>query len=309
MVRAPASLRPVSLAITGDDPGSGDLDLFRRYLTFFREYQIPLTLFVVPHGRGRALHEDQDWVSALKAARDEGHDLQLHGLTHAAFEFGYPPEFMVARSRRIREILGDPEQLARVRAGLTVGALREKLERGIELFRKALGVDPVGFRAPVLMVCDEMFEALAQVGLGYDSSMALSPRGWHYITQRFEEPGGDPWDISLEWQPFRYKAGVIEVPLASEYSAHAAWDEIDRRAQLMADEYDRFSERGGVFAPLTHFHSMFGAMSYRRAFDEVDVTLTLRGAEIYRRFFEHVRQRGNAVYCTLTQAYQQALPV
>jgi peptidoglycan/xylan/chitin deacetylase (PgdA/CDA1 family) len=305
---ATPALQPVLLTITGDDPGSGDLDLFVRYLAFFREYGVRLTLFVVPFGRGRALHEDQAWVGALKAARDEGHDLQLHGLAHAGFEFGFPPDFMIARSPRIRQTMEDPAQRERIRAGLTVSALREKLERGIELFHQALGSDPVGFRAPVLMVCDEMFEALASVGLGYDSSMALSPRGWHYITQRFEEPEGEPWDTSLQWHPFTYKAGVTEVPLASEYSAHAAWDEIERRAALMAAEYDRFSSQGGVFAPLTHFHSMLGHMTYRRQFDEINVTLELRGREIYRRFFEHVRARGNATYCTLTEAYRQYSP-
>ena len=307
-VSTPGTLKPVSLAITGDDPGSGDLDLFRRYVAFFREHGVRLTLFVVPQGRGRPLYEDEPWVAALKAARDEGHDLQLHGLTHESFEFGFPPEFMLARSPRVRRIMEDPAQVERIRAGLTVGALRDRLERGIEIFRRALGADPIGFRAPVLMVCDEMFEALAQVGLGYDSSMALSPRGWHHITQRFDSTIEETWDITLEWGPFRYKSGVVEVPLASEYSAHAAWDEVERRAALMAEEYDRFSERGGVFAPLTHFHSMFGHMSYRRAFDEVDVTMELRGAEIYRRFFEHVRRRGNATFRTLTEAYRHHPP-
>jgi peptidoglycan/xylan/chitin deacetylase (PgdA/CDA1 family) len=305
---APATVEPVSLVITGDDPGSGDLDLFRRYLAFFREHGVRLTLFVVPHGRGRPLTEDEEWVAALKAARDEGHDLQLHGLTHESFEFGFPPEFMMARSPRMRRTMADPTQLARIRAGLTVGALRARLERAVEIFRAALGADPIGFRAPVLMVCDEMFEAIAQIGLGYDSSMALSPRGWHFITQRFDTSIQETWDPSLEWEPFRYKSGVVEIPLASEYSAHAVWDEVDRRAALMAEEYDRFSERGGVFAPLTHFHSMFGQMSYRRAFDEVDVTLELRGGEIYRRFFEHVRRRGNATFRTLTEAYHHHPP-
>jgi peptidoglycan/xylan/chitin deacetylase (PgdA/CDA1 family) len=296
--------KTVLLAVNGDDPGQGDLDLFRRYLAFFRGYGVRLTLFVVPFGRGRPLHEDGAWVAALKGAQDEGHDLQLHGLAHAAFEFGFPPDFMLARSPSVRRVMEDAAQRERIRQQLTVGALRAKLERAVELFRRALGVDPVGFRAPVLMVCDELFEALAQVGLGYDSSMALSPRGWHYITQRFAAPAGEPWDATLAWEPFRYKAGVVEIPLASEYSAHAVWDEVDRRAALMAGEFDRLSERGGVFAPLTHFHSMFGQMTYRRAFDEVDVTLELRGGEIYRRFFEHVRARGNATFCTLTEAYR-----
>ena len=300
--------KPVYLAITGDDPGSGDVDLFQRSMAFLRQFEVPLTLFVVPRCRGRALHEDQKWVSALKAARDEGHDLQLHGLTHASFEFGLPPEFMKARSPAVRAAVEDPERLAQIRAGLTVGALRAKLEEGIDLFHKALGVYPIAFRAPVLMVCDEMFEAIASVGLEYDSSMALSPRGWHYIVQRFEPPTEEPWDTSLEWQPFQYKSGVIEVPLASEYSAHAAWDEVDRRAQLMAEEYDRFSQRGGVFAPLTHFHSMFGVMTYKRAFDQVDVTLELRGEQIYRQFLEHVQRRGNATFCTLTDAYRHYFP-
>jgi hypothetical protein len=299
-----AAPHPVLIAVTGDDPGSGDVGLFRNYLAFFREHDVRLTLFVIPKARGRPLYEDAPWVAALRAAQDDGHDLQLHGLEHRAFEFGFPPDFMLDRLPRVRARLDTPGERQRIAEGHSVAILRAKLEAGMDIFRRALGIYPVGFRAPAGMVCPAMFEALAAVGMAYDSSLILSPRGWHAMRQRYDPPDHDTWDRTLKWHPFPHTGGVWEVPIASEYSAHATWDDVDLRARVFAEDYDRFSTAGGLFVPVNHPGFFMGDLAFRREFDDCAVTFSMRGTEIYRRLFEHVRARANGRFCTLTEGFR-----
>ncbi len=295
--------KPIPIAVTGDDVGMGDVELFERYLGFFNEWRVPLTLFVTPCPRGRPLDEDHAWVRALRKALDDGHDLQLHGYEHKAFEFGLPPPFMLERSPSARRTMEDPEARERVVAGHTVAVLQGKLEKGIEIFRRALGFDPLGFRAPVAMVCPAMFEALANVGIVYDSSLAVSPVGWHYMMQRYTPPEDDPWDPDVPCRPFIHTAGIVEIPLSSEYSAHATWDDIGPRANLMISEHTRTAREGGVFIPVNHFHFMYGTVTHRRLFDESELTLQLQGEEIYRRLFEYLQVGGNENFVTLAEVY------
>ena len=297
-------MEPIQIAISGDDAGFGDVELFARYLSFFREWNVPLTLFVTPLSGGRPLYEDRAWVEVLRKAQDEGHDLQLHGYEHASFEFGFPPSFMLDRSPAVRRIMEDRQERERLAASHTVAALQEKLERAIDIFRRALGVDPLGFRAPILMVCPAMFEALAKVGIVYDSSLAVSPCGWHYMMQRYAPPASDPWDPDVACRPFNHSAGIVEIPLASEYTAHATWDDIAPRANLMISEHARMAREGGVFVPLNHFQFMFGTVIHRRLFDESELRLQLQGAEVYRRFFEYLRVGGNGNFVTMTEVYK-----
>ena len=56
---------------------------------FFSSRGLGSTWFTVPKAGGKPM--TAEWKEALIAARDAGHDLQLHGLTHAdCYEFGPP---------------------------------------------------------------------------------------------------------------------------------------------------------------------------------------------------------------------------
>ena len=75
-----------------DDAGSGGsamVESLRRATDFFSSRGLGSTWFTVPKAGGKPM--TAEWKEALIAARDAGHDLQLHGLTHAdCYEFGPP---------------------------------------------------------------------------------------------------------------------------------------------------------------------------------------------------------------------------
>ena len=75
-----------------DDPGLGGDHLIASVPRMCQALElrgVRATWFAVPKPRGERLSEE--WKRALCAARDAGHDIQLHGLTHAAcYEFGPP---------------------------------------------------------------------------------------------------------------------------------------------------------------------------------------------------------------------------
>ena len=75
-----------------DDAGSGGsamVESLRRATEFFSSRGLGSTWFTVPKGGGKPM--TAEWKEALIAARNLGHDIQLHGLTHAdCYEFGPP---------------------------------------------------------------------------------------------------------------------------------------------------------------------------------------------------------------------------
>jgi peptidoglycan/xylan/chitin deacetylase (PgdA/CDA1 family) len=75
-----------------DDAGFGGANLIEsleRMTAFFTSRNVPSTWFAIPKPNGQAL--TPAWRKALRAAQEAGHELQLHGLTHAdCYEFGPP---------------------------------------------------------------------------------------------------------------------------------------------------------------------------------------------------------------------------
>ena len=119
------------------------------------------SLLVVPRWHGaRPFSQDTDFVRWLHRLADAGHDICLHGNTHAADEMrGGPIARLMARFYTNRE--GEFYQLTRDEA------LR-KLDDGLELFDRA-GIPVCGFTAPAWL-------------LSPDSRAALKIRDFHYNT-------------------------------------------------------------------------------------------------------------------------------
>jgi peptidoglycan-N-acetylglucosamine deacetylase len=53
--------------------------------------------------------------------------------------------------------------------------IREEIARGADEIDRVIGTRPRGFRAPGYSVSDELFELLAELSIGYDSSLLPSP--------------------------------------------------------------------------------------------------------------------------------------
>ncbi len=115
-----------------------------RLESFAQGARVPLTLFAV----GSDLSREAS-AKRLAAARSRGHEIGNHSLDH--------------RYDLVR---------------LSAREIAEQIERGAEMITRATGEAPVGFRAPGYTVSEEVFRALAELGVAYDSSVFPCPTYW-----------------------------------------------------------------------------------------------------------------------------------
>jgi peptidoglycan/xylan/chitin deacetylase (PgdA/CDA1 family) len=111
-----------------------------RFDALFAREEIPATFFAI----GRDL--DRENGARLKALAERGHEIANHSLSH-----------FYDLTRR------DRREMTREVAG------------GIEAIERATSVVPVGFRAPGYTINDALFEVLAELRVGYDSSVFPCP--------------------------------------------------------------------------------------------------------------------------------------
>jgi peptidoglycan/xylan/chitin deacetylase (PgdA/CDA1 family) len=265
-------------ALTNDDAGSDNPHLFAELLDFLAACGVVATFFVVPMARGKPLDQKPEWLRLLERARAAGHELQLHALDHGStFEFGVPPDFMLdiipdAKAHWQRE----PEA---VQAEHTLDAMRDKLARGVEIFERALGFRPTGFRGPCLSMCDATYQALAEYGFVWSSNLVVNPMGWRYINRDYD--AGEPWQPGIPPHPFRYTAGLVEVPMMSEYTWYLKDEDIDRHFGLISSDFDRVRALGEPFVPLSHYDALTGEWRaglrvYERLLNRAARTSTVR---------------------------------
>jgi peptidoglycan/xylan/chitin deacetylase (PgdA/CDA1 family) len=117
------------------DAGLGRLDAFARAV------DVPLTLFAI--GRDLARPENAE---ALRAFADRGHAVENHSLDH--------------RYDLVR---------------LAPAEITRQVQGGADAVERATGRRPTGFRAPGYTMTDEVFDALEQLGVAWDSSVFPCP--------------------------------------------------------------------------------------------------------------------------------------
>jgi peptidoglycan/xylan/chitin deacetylase (PgdA/CDA1 family) len=286
--RGRAWMSETMFALTNDDAGGGNPHLFEELLDFLAEQEVPATFFVVPMSGGNPLVEKPAWMTLLQRALDEGHDLQLHAYDHSStFEFGVPPGFMldiIPEAKTRWET--DPDA---VRAKHTLQLMTDRLRRSKEGFEQALGFSPQGFRGPCLSMSDNTYRALAENGLTWSSNRVVNPMGWRYINRDYD--AGEPWQPDVAPHPYRYKAGLIEIPMISEYTWYLEEGDIDIHFDLVRRDYDRVREVGGTFVTLSHYYAMTGEWT--------------AGLRVYERLFAYTRELGDVQFCTLTELLEQ----
>ena len=247
----------MKFVITVDDAGLNQPpETERRCLDFFARHGVPASFFVVPCKRdGGELADDPDWLARARACEAQGHDFQLHGCTHAGFEFGAPPWWMVqvcGEEIGREAAAGYPEQ----RRGWTPEALREKFARAIAAFERAFERRPQVFRAGCLAAQEPAFEIMAELGLRYDSNRIVDPRGWEYIAQKFDTHLD--WDPEVLPRPYYLTEEVIEVPAISEYAWTLSADTLHHFIDLAHEDLGRASEGKGVFILMCHLQRVGG---------------------------------------------------
>ncbi|RKX35118.1 MAG: DUF2334 domain-containing protein [Verrucomicrobia bacterium] len=151
-----------SLIVSFHDLHPGSRAACERFLELAEEAGVRhQSLLVVPrwHG-GPAFNQDADFVGWLHDLTDAGHDICLHGNTHAADEIrGGPVARLMARFYTNSE--GEFYQLTRDEA------LR-KLDDGLELFDRA-NLSVHGFTAPAWLLSPSGREALRRRGFHYNT--------------------------------------------------------------------------------------------------------------------------------------------
>ncbi|MEM9071272.1 MAG: polysaccharide deacetylase family protein [Myxococcota bacterium] len=128
------------VALTGDAARAVYRCALARFETLFADLGVPATFFVI----GRDI--DDENAARLKQLHDAGHEIANHSQNH-----------YYDLTRRDRDTL-----------------MREVEEAAIGIER-AVGVRPVGFRAPGYTIHDALFDVLEEAGYRYDSSVFPCP--------------------------------------------------------------------------------------------------------------------------------------
>lgn len=115
-----------------------------RLVAIARALDVPLTLFAVGSDLARP-----ESAARLRSAHEAGCEIANHSLDHRY----------------------DLVRLGR-------GEIRRQIVEGAAAIQRAVGVAPIGFRAPGYTITDEVFDVLAELGVAYDSSVFPCPMYW-----------------------------------------------------------------------------------------------------------------------------------
>ena len=129
------------------------------------------------------------------------------------------------------------------------------------------------------------YQALADNGVRWSSNRVVNPEGWRYTNRDYD--AGEPGQESVPPRPYTYKAGLLEVPMVSEYTWYLEDSDFDIHYKLIRSDYDRVREMGGTFVTLSHYYAMTGAWA--------------TGLRVYERLFACARQPGGVRFCTVSE--------
>lgn len=261
-----------------DDAGSGDPESLTRTCRFFESRGLRGTWFTIPKPRENPW--SPEWREALLDARDAGHDIQLHGLTHGdCFEFGPPawpatsisPAFVTEFEKRREELL----------PRYKVENLRARIEEGMGIFERELGIRPTVFRAPCGAISRAMFEALKQVGIRYHTCAYISATGYEHLPHRSGVLKQD-WTDEIPHRPFRWYSGIVEAPILNEYTWRGASQRAEEFLALARQDVDRIVQESPIAVILMHTHGI--ADDYEYAFRLIDTVAERVQAQGEHRF-------------------------
>ena len=219
-------------------------------LRFFREVGVRSTFFTVPLAQGIPVAERPRYIEILKQAVSEGHEVAQHGLEHDRFECGIPPRMIMAMPHEgpARERLARERDA--IEAALEVPPIRERLQRGRRILEDALEMEIVGFRAPCLSICDNLFHALEEEGYLYDSSRHLQEAGWDILNGKRPV---EPRPITREiYDSLQYPGKLRAFPLTTEYTWYLPRQNFELTLDLAKHDFMACMAAGIPFVTLSH---------------------------------------------------------
>lgn len=252
-----------------DDAGSGDhlVESMHRACAHFDTHGIKSTWFTIPKPQGSPL--SPAWREELARQIDAGHDIQLHGLTHAdCYEFG-PPAWPATSIQPAMQSNFDARR-DELMPRYTVDKLQARIEEGMAIFQDELGVEPVAFRAPCGAISKPLFAALANVGLRYHSVMYISGSGYQHLPHNSGSLT-QQWVDDIPHRPFVWYEGVIEAPILNEYTWRGAGARSAEFVELARQDVARIVTESPIAVLLMHTHGI--ADDYDHAFRLIDAVV------------------------------------
>ncbi len=252
-----------------DDAGSGDklIESMSRTCAFFDSRGVKSTWFVIPKPNGAAL--STGWRAELDKEIAAGHDIQLHGLTHAdCYEFGppaWPATSILATMQSTFE-----ERRAELMPRYTVEKLQARLEEGMAIFKNDLGVTPTAFRAPCGAISKPLFTALRNVGIHYHSVMYISGAGYQHLPHNSGSLA-QSWVADILHRPFVWYDEVVEAPILNEYTWRGAGQRSAEFIDLARQDVDRIAQESPIAVLLMHTHGI--ADDYDHTFRLIDAVI------------------------------------
>jgi len=134
------------------------------------------------------------------------------------------------------------------------------------------------------------YATLAALGFQWSSNQVINPMGWRYINRDYD--AGEPWTPGLPPHPFRHAAGVLEIPMHSEYTWYLEEGDVERHFQLAKADFERARANGDAFVVLSHYYAMTGQWA--------------TGLQVYARLFAYARELGDVRFVTLSQLAEQS---
>jgi hypothetical protein len=143
------------------------------------------------------------------------------------------------------------------------------------IVEKALGQGVLGFRAPALSTCDNLFHALEREKFLYDSSRCLQEAGWDILNDR----PAVPRRITRErFERLQYPGSLRTLPLTTDYTWYLKREKLRMALDLAKHDVDACIESGIPFVPVCHVSPI------QEGDDDV-------GFELYKRLVDHAHKR------------------
>lgn len=243
----------MNFCLTVDDVGCEGYSSethFANLLDAFEQAGIRATFFTVPIDRGVPINQRPGYVELLKRAVREGHEVAQHGLTHDRFEVGIPPPMIMELPHEgpARKRLAN--QRATIEDSLRTDRIRSRLATGRRILEAPLGTPIIGFRAPCLATCDNLFDALEEEGYQYDSSRYLQEAGWDILNER------DPLEFRpitrQDYDSMQYPGNLLSFPLTTEYTWYLSWKKFEITLDLAKHDFLGCMQADIPFVTLSH---------------------------------------------------------
>ena len=275
-------------AFTNDDAGMNEPELFAELLDFLKAQQVPATFFVVPRHGDVPLDQKPAWVDLLHRALDEGHDSAASRLRPQLLFRVRRPALFHARHPRPRNPGSLHAHAGAVHAASWLRPSCVTNWRRARDPRPRLWLYPHTASALRVSPCATTPIAPCATWTSAGAPTKWSTR-WAGATSTAITIAANPGSPASRPTRIRYKSGLLEAPMHSEYTWYLAEGDVDRHFELAKADYDRTRAEGGAFVVLSHYYAMTGQWATGKALYAAPLRLCSRAG---RRAFRHPQPVG-----------------